>query len=411
MNLVQPVIMAGGKGTRLWPLSRPERPKQFLPLVTDRAVVADVAASISLRPDARSPIVFTGEEYVKIAQAMLAGQTIGIMVLEPIGRSTAFVAATASLLVAQKSPGAMVVLLAADSSFSDSMAFHAALDRAVAIAKKGQLVLLGVKPTWASTQFGYIECDRGGQVSMFREKPDADSAAHYVADGRHLWNSGNFVFRADAMLEELQRLAPEILAGAKRALEAARTDGNSLHLDAKETERVPSISLDHAVMEKTKRAAVVRVDCDWLDVGSWGAIWILCKSSQSEFIRMLHEFAGGELGGEEVERPWGSYNVLLRGAGFQVKTIEVQPGQAISLQYHHKRAEHWIVTRGLPRITVGNDVRSYGVGETVFVDVKAVHRIENPALNPAAILEIQIGDYLGEDDIVRLEDRYNRNSG
>ena len=411
MSMVQPVIMAGGKGTRLWPLSRPERPKQFLPLVTNRPLVADVAALIGARPDARPPIVFTGEEYEQIAQTALAGQPLKLMVLEPVARSTAFVAAVASLLVAQESPETIIVVLAADSAFSDSAAFHSALDRTILIAQKGRLTLLGVKPTSASTQFGYIEVGEGDSASNFKEKPDADTAARYLADGRHLWNSGNFIFRSDAMLAEFGRHAPEVLASARSALDAARRDGDVLRLDAKAMEKAPTISLDHAVAEKTERAAVVRVDCEWSDVGSWGALWSLSGRDQSKFIRTLHKFAGGELGGERVERPWGTYEVLLHGIGFQVKTIEVGPGQAISLQYHHKRAEHWIVAHGRPRITVGNDARGYSIGETVFVGVKAVHRIENPTNEPAAILEIQIGDYLGEDDIVRLEDRYNRVKG
>jgi mannose-1-phosphate guanylyltransferase/mannose-6-phosphate isomerase-like protein (cupin superfamily) len=374
--------------------------------------VADVATLVSSRADARPPIIFTGEEYAALAQAALAGQPIGLMVLEPVGRSTAFVAAVASLIVSGQSREAILVLLAADSSVSDRAAFNASLDRAVALAKDRSIVLLGVRPTSPSTQFGYIALGAalggGYRVASFSEKPDAATAARYVADGRHLWNSGNFVFRADTMLAELTRFAPDVLTAADAALKLARKDDRLLRLDARAMERCPTVSLDHAVMEKTANAAVVPLDSAWADVGSWGAIWTLCGKNVAAFIEKVRAFAGGELGGEKVDRPWGSYEVLLRGKGYQVKTIEVQPGQAISLQYHRKRAEHWIVTRGRPCVTVGDDVRSCGRDETVFVDVGAVHRIENPTDDPVTILEIQVGDYLGEDDIVRLEDRYNR---
>ncbi len=282
--------------------------------------------------------------------------------------------------------------------------------------------MLGVNPASASTQYGYIECGSplGGdafQVSAFKEKPDAQTAARYLVSAHYLWNSGNFVFRADVMLKELEQHAPDILAAGKAALAGARKDGDLLHLDANAMQSCRTISIDHAVMEKTKNAAVIRLDSAWADIGSWGALWAVTKknvtvgdlrSCVSNFVEKLHTLAGGETGGEKVQRPWGSYEVLLRGDRFQVKLIEVASGQAISLQYHHKRAEHWIVLQGTPRITVGNDVRNYGVDETVFVDVGAHHRIENPGSEPVTILEVQIGDYLGEDDIVRLEDRYNR---
>ena len=424
MAVVQPVIMAGGQGTRLWPLSRASRPKQFLPLVTKQALVADAAALIAARADALLPIVVTGQEYAFLARTALldAGLRFDKIILEPFGRSTAPVAAIASLLVAEHAQDATVVLLAADSTFSESEKFNRALDRAVTIAKDGLLVLFGAQPETASAQFGYIQCgaslgDGAFRVTAFKEKPDAETAARYLTDGTHLWNSGNFVFRAAAMLTEFERHAPDILVSAKAALAAARRDENFLHLGANAMEKCRTISLDHAVMEKTGNAAVVRFDCAWADIGSWGAIWALSRKDShggtirddvSVFIKKLHEFAGGEFGGEKVERPWGSYEVLLHGDGYQIKFIEVRPRQAISLQYHHKRAEHWIVVCGAPRITIGNDARSYSVNETAFVDVGVIHRLENPTGEMAAIVEVQIGSYLGEDDIVRLKDRYNR---
>lgn len=424
MAVVQPVIMAGGQGTRLWPLSRAPRPKQFLPLVTKQALVADAAALIAARADVLPPIVVTGQEYAFLARTALldAGLRFDKIILEPFGRSTAPVAAIASLLVAARAPDALVVLLAADSTFSESEKFNRALDRAVIIANDGLLVLFGVQPESASAQFGYIHCgaslgDGAFRVTAFKEKPAAGTAVRYLADGRHLWNSGNFVFRTDAMLKEFERHAPDILVSAKAALATARRDGNFLHLSANAMEKCRMISLDHAVMEKTGHAAAIRLDCAWADIGSWGAIWALSRKDSrggtmrndvSAFVEKLHGFAGGELGGEKVERPWGSYEVLLHGEGYQVKLIEVRPGQAISLQYHHRRAEHWIVVRGTPRITIGTEARSYRVNETAFVDAGAVHRLENPTDEMAAIVEVQIGSYLGEDDIVRLEDRYNR---
>jgi mannose-1-phosphate guanylyltransferase/mannose-6-phosphate isomerase len=424
MAIVQPVIMAGGMGTRLWPLSRAEKPKQFLPLVTDRPMIADVAALVASRTDVLPPIITTSEEHAELARTIFADARLRfeLIVLEPVGRSTALVAAIATLLAAKRAPDAIVVLLAADSVFSEGAEFNQTLDRAVAIAGGGRLVLLGVKPANASTHYGYIEYgsqlgDGAFQVSAFKEKPDVETAAHYLADDRHLWNSGNFVFRADVMLRELAQYAPDILAASKAAIAGAKEDGVFLLLDAKAMESCRTISIDHAVMEKTRHAAVVRLDSAWADIGSWSALWAMCKksakgedlpSSISAFARKTHTLAGGELGGKKVARPWGTYEVLLRGDGYQVKRIDVAPAQAISLQYHHKRAEQWIVIRGNPRITVGKDARNYGIDETVFIEVGAQHRIENPTPDPVTILEVQIGDYLGEDDIVRLEDRYNQ---
>lgn len=423
MAIVQPVIMAGGKGTRLWPLSRASRPKQFLPLVTKRSLVADAAALIAARGDARPSIVVTGEEYASLARAALleTGLRFDKIILESFCRSTAPVAAIASLLLTERAPDAIIVLLAADSFFSDRNEFNRCLDRAITIAKDGMLVLFGVGPTIASTQFGYIQCgaafgDGAFFVTAFKEKPDAITASRFFTDGKYLWNAGNFVFRADAMVKELERFAPDVLASCKAALKGAREDGAFLYLDAKAMKQCRAISLDHAVMEKTERAAVVRLDCGWLDAGTWGGLWELTKKngpdamqqSIAAFVKKVHALAGGELVAEKVERPWGSYEILLRGNDYQIKYIEVRPGQAISLQYHHKRAEHWIVVCGAPRITIGTEARSYGVNETAFIDVGAVHRLENPTDEMAAIVEVQIGSYLGEDDIVRLEDRYNR---
>lgn len=424
MAIIQPVIMAGGMGTRLWPLSRAEKPKQFLPLVTKQPMIADVAALVALRTDARPPILTTSEEHAELGRSIFAdaGLRFELIVLEPVGRSTAPVAAIAALLAAKRAPDVIVVLLAADSVFSDGAEFNQALDCAIAIASSGQLVLLGVKPANASTHYGYIECgaplgDGAFKVSAFKEKPDVETAVRYLAAGGHLWNSGNFVFPADVMLKELAQHAPDILAASNAALGGAKEDDAFLRLDAKAMESCRTISIDHAVIENARHAAVVRVDSAWADIGSWGALWAMCKkgaqsndfpSGISTFVEKIRTLAGGELGGEKVTRPWGTYEVLLRGDGYQVKRIDVGAGQAISLQYHHKRAEQWIVIRGTPRITVGKDVRNYGVDESAFIDVGARHRIENPASDLVTILEVQIGDYLGEDDIVRLEDRYHR---
>ncbi len=470
MAILQPVIMAGGKGTRLWPLSRGAKPKQFLPLVGKNAMIADAAALLAKRADARPPIVVTGEEQGLAARRALseAGLRFGTIVLEPVGRSTTAVAAIAALLTAQHSPDAIIVLLAADHIIADPNAFNRALDRAVTAAGDGYLALFGVKPSAASTQYGYIQCGPAisegvYRVTSFKEKPDAAAAAGFLAEGHYLWNSGNFVFRADAMLKELDRHAQDILASCEKALSSARKDEAFLHLDAVAMKACRTIALDRAVMEKTDQAVVVQLDSAWADIGAWGALWQLAakdargnavqgdavlEDCEGVYVRSGHgllaaiglrdlviitdadatlvvprgrdsdvgAFVEGlrALGRKEadialkVERPWGSYEVLQSGEGFQVKYIEVLPGQALSLQYHHKRAEHWVVVRGSPRIRVGDETRDYKINESVFVPLGAKHRLENPTKDTIAIIEVQVGSYLGEDDIVRLEDRYNR---
>ncbi len=470
MAILQPVIMAGGRGTRLWPLSRAAKPKQFLPLVTSQALIADAVARVANHADARPAFVFTGEEHRFAAREALesAGLRFDTIVLEPVGRSTAPVAAMASLLTEQRAPDAVVVLLAADHAIPDSEAFTRALNRAVAAAADGMLALFGVKPNAASTQYGYIQCGAAKGEGVFRvvgfkEKPDAAMAERFLAEGNYFWNSGNFVFRADVMVKELERFAPDILVSCRQALSAARREDEFLHLDAKAMQQCRAISLDHAVMEKTDRAVVVRLDSAWTDIGSWSALWQLAakdvrgnavkgdavlEDCEGLYVRSRGSLVGAvglsdlviiadndavlvaprgrdsdvgalverlrALGRTEadatrkVERPWGSYEVLQTGEGFQVKLIEVRPGQALSLQYHHKRSEHWVVIHGTPRITVGNDTRDYKINESVFIPVKAQHRLENPTAEPIAIIEVQIGSYLGEDDIVRLEDRYHR---
>lgn len=470
MAVVQPVIMAGGRGTRLWPLSRASKPKQFLPLVSEKALIADAAARAAQYASARPPIIITGEEHRFAARMALedAGIRFDKIVLEPVGRSTAPVAAIACELVAHLGPDTVIVLLAADQAIADDKAFARALERAVTAAGEGWLALFGVVPRKASTRFGYV--GRGAEISpgvfrvaSFVEKPDAATAERLLAEGSYLWNSGNFVFRAATMRQELDRLAPDIVASCAKALKNARKDGDFLHLDAKAMEECRTISLDYAVMEKTERAAVVRLESEWHDIGAWGALWDLGNKDEggnviegdavveqcegvyvrsrrgvvgavglrdlvivsdedavlvvprerdhdvAKLVERLRAQGHNEANvARKVERPWGSYEVLQSGPGYQVKLIEVKPGEALSLQYHHKRSEHWVVVRGRPRVTVGETVRDYDVDQSVFVPLRAPHRLENPTGETIAIIEVQIGAYLGEDDIVRLEDRYNR---
>lgn len=467
-----PVVLSGGSGTRLWPLSRALYPKQLQKLVSDQTMLQDTVLRLYGESETAPPIIVCNNDHRFAVADQLLQLRISptSLLLEPVGRNTAPAVAAAAMLAAKRHPDAILVVLPADHAIADVAGFRAAMKRAVGAAQDGRFVTFGVKPTKPHTGYGYIEC--GDAVSdgilalaTFKEKPDAKTAATYLASGRHLWNSGIFVFRADRYLAELERLQPQVLSACSAAIASGRRDLDFLRLDEANFARSPSISIDYAVMEHVKGAVVIPIDIGWNDVGGWGALWevgekdaqdnvlsgdVIVKNSSGCYIRSERELvtvlgvkdlvivetgdsllvasrdsaedvkdivAELKLRGREEEqshrrhhRPWGYYESIDDGDRFQVKHLMVKPGAQLSLQMHHHRAEHWVVVSGTGRITRGQDNMLLGPNESTYIPMGMTHRLENPGKLPLHIIEVQSGAYLGEDDIVRMDDVYNRSA-
>ncbi len=467
---IQPVLLSGGSGTRLWPLSREAYPKQFLALVGDDTMLQATwrrVAALSFH----APIVVANEDhrFLVAEQLRVIGAPTPRIVLEPVGRNTAPAIAVAAL-IARADPqhedgDPLLLVLPSDHVVRDDAAFRNAVRMAMPAAEAGALVTFGIVPQAPETGFGYIHAQAGEgvrKVLRFVEKPDAATAQQYMDDGGYYWNSGMFLFRASRFLEELGRYRPDILTAARAACEHLDPDREFLRLDRDAFAASPSESIDYAVMEHTDAAMVLPVDIGWNDVGSWSALWdvseqdadgnahhgdVIAVDSRNTYAyaRRLVALVGvndlivvetddavlvvakdkvqevkqvvARLKAEqrsqaalhrEVHRPWGSYDSVDIGDGFQVKRIKVKPGATLSLQSHQRRAEHWIVVRGTARVTRNNDVFELFANQSTYIPIGAKHRLENPADEMLELIEVQSGDYLGEDDIVRYEDVYGR---
>ncbi|ACB81699.1 mannose-1-phosphate guanylyltransferase/mannose-6-phosphate isomerase [Methylorubrum populi BJ001] len=475
-SLIRPVILCGGSGTRLWPASRESMPKQFARLVEAEQSTFQATARRVAEPGlfARPTVIAAAESRFIVAEQLVQAGLSADIILEPQGRDSAAAVAVAALHSARTDPKAVVLIMAADHVIGDADAFRRAVAAAAEGARAGYTMTLGIEPTRPATDYGYIrrgsalseaEGGAGGAcaVERFVEKPDAAGAERLIGEGA-LWNSGYFLFRADVMIAELEAFVPDVLAGARAALQAATTDLDFVRLDADAFGQVPKISIDYAVMERTARAGVLPVSFAWSDVGTWDAVWgVLERDAQGNALRGRVELIGtrnslvhseGEglttvVGLEDVVvvttpdavlvaskaqsgrvkdlvsvlrekahpeadahrrmyRPWGWYQRIDIGERFQVKRIMVTPGGRLSLQKHFHRAEHWVVVKGTAEVTVDERVVLVHENEAVYLPIGSMHRLTNPGKIPLELIEVQVGSYTGEDDIIRVEDIYGR---
>ena len=463
--MITPVIMAGGVGTRLWPLSRAGHPKQFLALNGDKTMLQQTVERLSDLPVSQSIIVCNEAHRFFVAEQMREIDALGKIILEPVSRNTAPAIALAALTEKEDDP--LLLVLAADHVIKDKRAFTECILQAVPHAESGKLVSFGIVPTEPNTGYGYIEAgpvvEGACEVMTFKEKPDSITAARYLRDGGYYWNSGMFLFRSSRYLEELQVYRPDIAEACLKATQNMSSDLNFIRLNEEAFVECPEESIDYAVMEKTKEAVVVPMDAGWSDIGSWSALWdvsdkddsgnatagdVMLLDTTNSFVRAdekLVTLVGlddvvvvstkdatlvarkdkvqdvkviasqlktkGRSEWElhrEVYRPWGKYDSVDHGDRYQVKRITVKPGAKLSVQMHHHRAEHWVVVSGVARVTNGDETFLLGENESTYISMGVVHALENPGRVPLEIIEIQSGSYLGEDDIVRLKDRYGR---
>jgi mannose-1-phosphate guanylyltransferase/mannose-6-phosphate isomerase len=470
--MIHPVILSGGSGTRLWPMSRSLYPKQLLALVGDRSLLQETAGRVTGDAGFATPLIIANEEHRFIIAEQLReiGFKAEALVLEPIGRNTAPAATVAALRVAEKDPDALMLVMPSDHAIIDLAAFRQATQRAATAARAGHLVTFGITPVRAETGYGYISkgvsigsCAGAFAVTGFVEKPDPTTAERYVVSGDYLWNSGIFLFPVGLWLSEIKRWQPEMLAACKRSLAEARTDDDFVRLDGAAFTACPSAAIDYAVMEHTMRAAVVPVSMGWSDLGSWDALWemgdkdergnalagnVVAEATTNCYLRSeaglvaaigiddlvvvatddavmvaprnrtqeVKQLVGRLLKDRRdeadalstVHRPWGTYRSLHNGDRVQVKHIMVRPGAKLSLQMHHHRAEHWVVVQGTARILRGNEESVLSENQSTYIPLGTAHRLENPGKIPLHVIEVQSGSYLGEDDIVRFEDSYGR---
>jgi len=470
--MIIPVILSGGAGTRLWPLSRAMYPKQLLPLFGERTMLQDTVLRLSTVEDVGPLICVCNDEHRFLVAEQLReiDAEAGSIVLEPCGRNTAPAVAIAALLLSASRPGSLMLVMPADHVVLDRKAFAESIESGKRSAEAGKLVTFGIVPVTPETGYGYIRVEHDADhasdvrpIAEFVEKPTLEKAESYLASGDYFWNSGMFLFRPEAFLAELEAAQPEMLASCRSALQHAKRDLDFLRLDRESFEACPSNSIDYAVMEKTANGVVVPLDAGWNDVGAWSALWdvqdrdddgnvkrgdVLVHGVRNCYLHatsrlvavvgvddhVIVETADAVLVASKervqevkaiveqlkmqdreeplihrrVYRPWGSYETVDQGERFKVKRITVKPGAALSLQKHNHRAEHWIVVTGSALVTVEANRVPLAENQSIYIPVGACHRLENPGEVPLELIEVQSGGYLGEDDIVRLEDNYGR---
>jgi mannose-1-phosphate guanylyltransferase / mannose-6-phosphate isomerase len=469
---IYPVILSGGAGTRLWPLSREALPKQFLRLLSDRSLLQDTLLRVQGLDYVRAPIVVANQEHRFMVAEHLRNIDVAphTLFLEPVARNTAPALAAAAWRIVNESADGLMLVLPSDHFIPDPAAFRRGVAQAVSAAARGYLVTFGVTPRWAETGYGYIEkgemldeCAPCHAVSHFLEKPNEENAARFVATGQYYWNSGMFLFSARKYLDELQRLQPVMVKACCSAVDGAQRDMDFMRLSAEAFALSPSISVDYAVLEHTRDAAVLPVDYEWTDLGSWKALWdtgkkdaagnvmrgdvqvdgvnntyicaehrlvtaigvddlvivetpdavLVAHRDEVQRVRQLVDEMKARkrtepLTHRRVYRPWGSYESVDQGGRFQVKHITVNPGCKLSSQMHHHRAEHWVVVTGTAKVTRGDEELLLTENQSTYIPLGVNHRLENPGRIPLQLIEVQSGAYLGEDDIVRFEDLYNR---
>jgi len=463
--MITPVIMAGGSGTRLWPLSRAAHPKQFLALNGDRTMLQQTVERLSDLPTSQLITICNEQHRFLVAEQLREINVPGKIILEPVGRNTAPAIALAALLERENDP--LLLVLAADHVVAAQAAFTEAVMKAVPLAEAGKLVTFGIVPIEPHTGYGYIKAGDAVagaySVASFKEKPDAETAAGYLRDGGYFWNSGMFLFRASRYLDELKAHQPEMLAACEAATSNLSLDLDFVRVEGEAFEACPADSVDYAVMEKTSEAVVMPLDAGWNDIGSWSSLWDISNKDESgnatsgdvklydtancliraddKLVALLGiedavvvstkdvtlvahkdrvqdaKLIAADLEREgrcewelhrEVHRPWGKYDSVDQGARHQVKRITVKPGAKLSVQMHHHRAEHWVVVTGNAKVTRGEETFLLSENESTYIPIGVVHALENPGNEPLEIIEIQSGAYLGEDDIVRFSDIYGR---
>lgn len=472
---ITPVILSGGSGTRLWPVSRHDYPKQFAPFLDGRSLFQDTLARLSAPGLMAGPWVVCNEahRFISMQQALEAGVPIDMLIVEPVARDTAAAIAVAALALSAGDPDAVMFVAPSDQAIANPAALHAAIGAALPAARDGRLVTFGIVPDRPATGYGYIRHGAGKRgdalfpVERFVEKPDRKTAEGFLKAGGYLWNSGMFLFGAGAVLEELETHAPDVLSAARAALDTAKRDLDFVRLDKVAFESAPKLSVDYALMEKTTRAAVARLDdSGWTDLGDWAAFHSHLGGDGAKAWRGKGEYVFSEDSGDNfvwaedgrvvglagvkglavvstrdallvadrsstqdvkqlvaqieavvpevcrvsprVYRPWGWYEGLVAAGRFQVKRLRVWPGQSLSLQMHHHRSEHWVIVEGTAKVTVDEREQLLAENESTYIRIGAAHRLENPGKVDLTVIEVQVGSYLDEDDIVRISDMYSR---
>lgn len=470
--MLLPVIMAGGTGSRLWPMSRELYPKQFLRLYGQRSMLQETVLRLD-DVDAREPVVICNQEhrFLVAEQLRQINKLSHNIILEPVGRNTAPAIALAALSAIENGDDPILLVLAADHIINNKHAFHQAIKSAFKFALQGRLVTFGIVPTGPETGYGYIH--RGQvetldeqvayQVSRFVEKPNKETAEGYIDSGEYYWNSGMFMFKAKKYLEELEKFRPDILESCKAAIRGGKDGDDFIKIDRDLFIACPDESVDYAVMEKTTDAVVVGLDADWSDVGSWSALWdvsakdqkgnvltgdtflhnssncyvntdeklvaaigvdnlviintkdavLVVDKDQVQDVKKVVEYLKVNHRSEykrhrEIYRPWGRCDVVVQSERFNVNRITVKPGAAFSMQMHHHRTEHWVVLSGTGEVTIKDQKFLLTENQSTFIPIGAQHRLENPGKIPLELLEIQSGSYLGDDDIIRIKDQYGR---